>query len=42
LAVGGAEGGLHIVRLLRRELLLAMALLGRASIAAIERSVLWP
>jgi 4-hydroxymandelate oxidase len=41
LAVGGAEGVSHVVKLLRQELLLAMALLGRRTIASIDRSVLW-
>jgi 4-hydroxymandelate oxidase len=41
LAAGGAEGVAHVVKLLRQELLLAMALLGRRTIASIDRSVLW-
>jgi 4-hydroxymandelate oxidase len=41
LAVGGAEGVAHVVKVLRQELLFAMALLGRPTIASIDRSVLW-
>ncbi|NBR09690.1 MAG: alpha-hydroxy-acid oxidizing protein [Opitutaceae bacterium] len=41
LAVGGAEGVAHVVKILRQELLLAMALLGRRNIAALDRTVLW-
>jgi 4-hydroxymandelate oxidase len=41
LAVNGAEGVAHVVRLLRLELEVAMALTGRTSIAAIDRSVIW-
>jgi len=41
LAVDGAEGVAQVVSILRRELEAAMALLGRPSIAAIDRSVLW-
>jgi 4-hydroxymandelate oxidase len=41
LAVGGADGVAHVIKLLRQELLLAMALLGRANIAAIDRSTIW-
>jgi 4-hydroxymandelate oxidase len=41
LAVGGAEGVARVVAILRRELETAMALLGRASISALDRSVLW-
>ena len=41
LAVGGAEGVAHVVKLLRQELLLSMAVLGRRTIAALDRSVLW-
>jgi 4-hydroxymandelate oxidase len=42
LAVGGAEGVADVVGILRRELEQAMALLGRASVTALDRSVLWP
>jgi len=42
LAVNGAEGVRHVVEILRTELEAAMALAGRTSIAAIDRSVLWP
>jgi 4-hydroxymandelate oxidase len=41
LAVAGAEGVQRVVEILRRELELAMALTGRANIAAIDRSVIW-
>ncbi|MBL9216544.1 MAG: alpha-hydroxy-acid oxidizing protein [Opitutaceae bacterium] len=41
LAVGGAEGVAHVVKILRQELLMAMALLGCRNLAAINRSVLW-
>ena len=41
LAVGGAEGVAHVLKLLRQELLLAMAVLGRRTIASLDRSVLW-
>jgi 4-hydroxymandelate oxidase len=41
LAVGGADGVARVIAILREELEMAMALLGRASIAAIDRSVLW-
>jgi len=42
LAAGGADGVAHIQRILRKELRMAMALLGRPTIASIDRSVLWP
>jgi len=41
LAVAGAEGVARVVDILRRELMMAMALTGRTSIAQIDRSVLW-
>jgi 4-hydroxymandelate oxidase len=41
LAVAGAAGVAHCVNLLRRELEMAMALTGRASIAEIDRSLIW-
>jgi 4-hydroxymandelate oxidase len=41
LAVGGAEGVASVVNILRRELELAMALMGRASIAALDRTAIW-
>jgi len=41
LAVGGAEGVAHVIKILRQELMLSMALLGKSSIASIDRSVLW-
>ncbi len=42
LAVQGAEGVTRVVNILRRELEMAMALSGRTTIAAIDRSVIWP
>ena len=42
LAIGGAEGVARILEILRFELLSAMALTGRTSIAQIDPSVLWP
>jgi 4-hydroxymandelate oxidase len=41
LAVAGPEGVAHVVTILRRELEMAMALTGRTTLAAIDRSVLW-
>lgn len=41
LAVAGATGVAHIIALLRAELEVAMALTGRSTIAAIDRTVLW-
>jgi 4-hydroxymandelate oxidase len=41
LAVGGAEGVAQVVRILRHELESAMALMGRPSLAALDRSALW-
>jgi 4-hydroxymandelate oxidase len=41
LAVSGSEGVTAVVEILRRELEQAMALTGRSSIAAIDRSVIW-
>jgi 4-hydroxymandelate oxidase len=41
LAVGGAEGVSRVVNILRREFEMAMALTGKTSIAAIDRSVIW-
>jgi 4-hydroxymandelate oxidase len=41
LAVAGAAGVTQVVNILRQELEMAMALLGRTSLAAIDRSVLW-
>ena len=40
LAVGGADGVTRVVQILRRELEMAMALSGRTSIGAIDRSVI--
>jgi len=42
LAVAGAEGVARVLEILRNELMMAMALTGRTSIAQIDRSVLWP
>ena len=41
LAAGGADGVARVIGILREELETAMALLGRASVAALDRSVLW-
>jgi 4-hydroxymandelate oxidase len=41
LALGGAEGVEHVVRILRTELESAFALLGRASVGSVDRAVLW-
>jgi 4-hydroxymandelate oxidase len=41
LAVGGADGVTHVLKILRQELLLAMALIGRPNLAAIDRTALW-
>lgn len=41
LAVGGADGVAHVVRVLRQELLMAMALLGCATLTDINRRTLW-
>lgn len=41
LASGGADGVAHVLKILRQELLMAMALLGRPTLASIDRSVLW-
>jgi 4-hydroxymandelate oxidase len=41
LAVNGSAGVSHIVSILRTEFEMAMALTGRTSLAAIDRSVLW-
>ncbi|HYG86737.1 MAG TPA: alpha-hydroxy acid oxidase [Azospirillum sp.] len=41
LAVGGAVGVAHLLKILRTELEIAMVLTGCASIPAIDRSVLW-
>lgn len=42
LAAAGAEGVAGVMKLLRTELLAAMALCGRPALAAIDRGVLWP
>ena len=42
LAIAGATGVARMLEILRYELLSAMALTGRTSIAEIDRSVLWP
>jgi 4-hydroxymandelate oxidase len=41
LAVGGADGVASIVAILRRELEVAMALMGRSTIAALDRAAIW-
>jgi 4-hydroxymandelate oxidase len=41
LAIAGEAGVAHVIKLLRNELLMAMALLGCRDIATIDRSVLW-
>ena len=41
LAVGGADGVRDVIGVLRRELELAMALVGRAGISELDRSVIW-
>ncbi len=41
LAIGGAVGVTHVLKILRQELLMAMSLLGCPTIASIDRSVLW-
>ena len=41
LAAGGADGVARAVAILREELVTAMALLGRASVGALDRSVIW-
>jgi 4-hydroxymandelate oxidase len=41
LAVGGAAGAAAVIEIIRRELAQAMALTGRATIASIDRSVVW-
>ena len=41
LGVAGAEGVTRVVEILRKELELAMALMGRPTVKSIERSALW-
>ena len=41
LAVAGADGVAHVVRILRQELLMAMALMGCRTIAEITRNAIW-
>jgi 4-hydroxymandelate oxidase len=41
LGVGGAEGVTRVVEILRKEFEMAMMLTGRATIASIDRSVIW-
>jgi 4-hydroxymandelate oxidase len=41
LGINGAEGVQHVIQILRTEFEAAMALTGRTSIAAINRSVIW-
>ena len=40
LAVGGAEGVAHVLKILRMEFLAALALTGRPTLASIDRTVL--
>ncbi len=42
LGVAGSDGVQHVIEILHTEFAAAMALTGRTSIAAIDRSVLWP
>jgi 4-hydroxymandelate oxidase len=42
LAVSGAAGVTRVIEMLRLELEAAMALLGAPTLAALDRSVLWP
>jgi len=42
LAAGGAEGVTRVIDILRNEFEIAMALTGRTSISAIDRTVIWP
>lgn len=42
LAAGGVGGVIRVQKILRKELRMAMALLGVGNLAAINRSVLWP
>ncbi len=42
LGVAGSDGVRHVIEILRTEFEAAMALTGRTSIGAIDRSVLWP
>ncbi len=42
LAVGGAVGVAHVLKILRTELEIAMVLTGRSTLAAIDPSALWP
>ena len=41
LAVNGAEGVAAVIAILRRELEMAMALMGRSSLAALDRAAIW-
>lgn len=41
LATAGATGVAHVLKILRTELEIAMALTGRASLASIDRAVIW-
>jgi 4-hydroxymandelate oxidase len=41
LGIAGADGVARVVQILRKELEMAMALLGRPTLASIDRSVLW-
>jgi isopentenyl diphosphate isomerase/L-lactate dehydrogenase-like FMN-dependent dehydrogenase len=41
LGVAGAEGVTRVVEILRKELELSMALMGRPTVKSIDRSALW-
>jgi 4-hydroxymandelate oxidase len=41
LGIGGAQGVARVVQILRHEFELAMMLLGRPTLASIDRSILW-
>ena len=41
LGVAGADGVARVVRILRKEFELAMALMGRPTLKSIDRSVIW-
>jgi 4-hydroxymandelate oxidase len=41
LGISGAEGVTRVVQILRKEFELAMALMGRPTIASIDKSALW-
>jgi 4-hydroxymandelate oxidase len=41
LAAAGAEGVTHVVEILKRELAMAMMLVGRSTLTAVDRAALW-